>query len=652
MKGSMCGITGFIDISSHKKTSELENLVKNMACTLNHRGPDDGGVWTDEDAGIALGHKRLSIIDLSSEGHQPMASHCGRYVIAFNGEIYNFKDLRSELESSGYKFRGHSDTEVMLCAISCYGVKEAVQKFNGMFAFALWDRKERILSLARDRIGEKPLYYGWSGNVFLFASELKAIRAYPGFDNSIDRNAIALFMRYNCIPAPHTIYKDVFKLPPAAIISFDMASLRRREGRANPYWSLKEAVEKGKSGRFKGSSDEAVGCLERLLSDSVKLRMESDVPLGVFLSGGIDSSLVTALMQAQSTRKVKTFTVGFNESGYNEAEDAKLVARHLGTEHTEFYVTPAEAMSVIKLLPDIYDEPFSDSSQIPTYLVSRLTRQKVTVSLSGDGGDEVFSGYNRYFWVNDIWRKIGWAGKGGRGVLAKALTGLSPDVWGKIASVLSGKSKQRTPGDKIHKLADVLSAATPYDMYTGLVSHWKDTGSLVLGSEEPLTIVTDKAMRMPGLNIAEEMMYKDTMMYLPDDILVKVDRSSMAVSLESRAPFLDHRVVEFAWQLPLSEKIKGNEGKQILRKILYKHVPRELIERPKMGFAIPIDTWLRGPLKSWAEGLLDETKMRRDGFLNYQMVKEKWDEHISGKRNWQHHLWDVLMFQAWYERWK
>ena len=652
----MCGIAGFIDLSCRQKTDELENLAKCMADTLKHRGPDDDGVWADESSGVAFGHRRLSIIDLSREGHQPMASHCGRYVIVFNGEIYNFKILRRELEDLGHSFRGHSDTEVMLGIISRYGVKEAARKFNGMFAFAVWDKKEHILSLVRDRAGEKPLYYGWSGTAFLFASELKAICAHPKFVKNIDRDAIALYMRYNCIPSPYSIYKGIYKLPPAAILKIDMASLHSKDAHIDFYWSLKDAVEKGKADQFKGSIKEAEEQLEGLLGDAVSLRMESDVPLGVFLSGGIDSSLVTALMQRQSVQKVKTFTIGFNESRYNEAEDAKLVARYLGTEHTEFYVTPAETMTVIPRLADIYDEPFSDSSQIPTFLVSQLTRQKVTVSLSGDGGDEIFAGYNRYFWVNGIWKNLGWINEGIRRKISGMLVAASPEKWEKVfrglGKILPKKVRQRTPGDKIHKLAGILSSSGPYDMYVGLVSHWQDPSSLVLGSEEPLAIITDTNARMSSLDLTEEMMYKDAMMYLPDDILTKVDRASMAASLESRAPFLDHRIIEFAWRLPLQMKAAKGEGKRLLKDLLYKYVPNELVKRPKMGFTVPIDTWLRGPLKSWAESLLNESKIRREGFLNYHLVREKWEEHISGKRNWQYLLWDLLIFQSWYERWR
>jgi asparagine synthase (glutamine-hydrolysing) len=652
----MCGISGIFDFSACQNRSFLEASIKSMSEQLRHRGPDDGGIWLDEKAGIALGHRRLSIIDLSREGHQPMVSACGRYVIVFNGEIYNFKELSKEMDAPAGRFRGHCDTEIMLEAISCYGLENAVQRFNGMFAFAVWDRKDRVLSLVRDRFGEKPLYYGWTGNTLLFASELKALRAYPGPAPKINRDALALYMRHNCIPAPHTIYRDVFKLSPASILRIDASRRGKQEAEPVAYWSLFKAVKTGKKHPFVGQEKEALDALNDLLADAVRLRMVSDVPLGVFLSGGLDSSLVTALMQQESAKAVKTFTIGFNEAHYNEAAQAKEVARYLGTEHTEFYVTADDALAVVPRLADMYDEPFSDSSQIPTHLVSRLTRSKVTVSLSGDGGDEIFAGYNRYFWVNDIWRHIGWLPYQTRSMLSGVLLTLSADRWetffSRLAGLLPEKARLRTPGDKMHKLADVLSARTPYDMYLGLVSHWRQPHKLVLNATEPATIITDAAARMPWLDFTEEMMYKDSLTYLPDDILVKVDRASMSVGLESRAPYLDHRVAEFAWRLPLGMKLRENRTKMMLRHLLARYMPLSLIERPKMGFAMPIDTWLRGPLKQWASSLLDETRLRQEGFFDHCLIREKWSEHLSGRRNWQYLLWDILMFQAWYERWK
>jgi asparagine synthase (glutamine-hydrolysing) len=655
----MCGIAGILDIHASQKASFLEGNIKRMSDTLRHRGPDDEGIWIDVHAGIALGHRRLSIIDLSCEGHQPMVSACGRYVTVFNGEIYNFRALRKELEEQGTRFRGHSDTEVMLAAISCFGLEIAVKKFNGMFAFAVWDKKSRVLSLIRDRFGEKPLYYGWAGeagNTLLFASELKALREYSEFIPQINSDALALYMRHNCIPAPHTIYRNVFKLLPASILQIDVSNPKRREAQPVPYWSLFDAVKQGKAAPFRGEEKEARDALAELLTDAVKMRMESDVPLGVFLSGGLDSSLITALMQRQSGQPVKSFTIGFNEAQYNEAAQAKAVAGFLGTTHTEFYVSAADALAVVPRLTDMYDEPFSDSSQIPTHLVAQLTRNKVKVSLSGDGGDEIFAGYNRYFWVKDIWRNIGWLPYQTKDMFSRMILTLSADRWESVFSRLTAflpkKARLRTPGDKMHKLAEVLSARAPYDMYLGLVSHWREPQALVLNASEPLTMITDVSARMPWLDLTEEMMYKDSLTYLPDDILVKVDRASMSVGLESRAPYLDHRVAEFAWRLPLGMKMHKNRGKMMVRDLLAEYIPAHLMDRPKMGFALPIDAWLRGPLKEWAQSLLDESRISRDGLLNPSLVKEKWSEHLSGKRNWQYLLWDVLMFQAWYERWK
>jgi len=627
-----------------------------MADTLRLRGPDDGGAWVDADAGIALGHQRLSIIDLSLEGHQPMHSFCGRYVIAFNGEIYNYQDIRHELEqeSQGYAipWRGHSDTEVALAAISRWGIEAAVRRFVGMFAFALWDRTERVLYLVRDRLGEKPLYYGRMGRSILFGSELKALRAHPDFKGEINRDALALYLRHNCIPAPYSIYRGIYKLPPGTMLAVS----DRDAPFPDPvqYWSVREAAEHGLAEPFTGSTEEAIAALDGLLRDAVGLQMVADVPLGVFLSGGIDSSTVVALMQAQSDRPVKTFTIGFNETGYNEAEHAKAVARHLGTEHTEFYVTPEEAMAVIPRLPALYDEPFADSSQIPTFLVSEMARRSVTVSLSGDGGDELFAGYNRYFWGRSIWKRVGWMPQPLRVAAAVALTAVSPQSWDRVfaaaKSLLPAKLKQSTPGDKIHKLAEVLAVESPEAMYRGLASHWKDPASVVLGSSEPPTALTDRRLWSDLPDFTQRMMYLDTVTYLPDDILVKVDRASMGVSLEARIPFLDHRVVEFAWRLPLSMKVRDGQGKWLLRQVLYQYVPKELVGRPKTGFDVPIDAWLRGPLRDWAEDLLGERRLSEERFFDPVPIRDKWNEHLSGARNWQYYLWDVLMFQAWLDQ--
>jgi len=635
-----------------------------MTDSIAHRGPDDSGAWVDAKSGVALGHRRLSILDLSPQGHQPMTSASGRYVIVFNGEIYNHRALREELELSPSTesspvgdvgvicWRGHSDTEVMLAAFERWGTDAALTRFNGMFAFALWDRRERMLHLARDRFGEKPLYYGWMGDTFLFGSELKALKAHPAWRGEIDRGAVALYMRHTYIPAPYSIYREIRKLLPAHVLSISLVNGKRKTPQSRAYWSAKAVAEAGVRHLFAGNEAEAVESLDGLLRDAVALRMEADVPLGAFLSGGVDSSTVVALMQAQSIRPVKTFTIGFHEENYNEAKHAKTVAKHLGTEHTELYVTAAEAMAVIPQLPEIYDEPFSDSSQIPTFLVSKMTRQHVTVALSGDGGDELFGGYNRYFWGRDIWRKVGWMPKSARVAMARGLMALPPQAWDKIfaamGSVLPHRLRASVPGDKLHKLAGILACTSPEAMYRGLVSFW-DPESVVLGASEPPTALTDPGQWADVPDFTQRMMFLDLVSYLPDDILAKVDRASMAVSLEARVPLLDHRVAEFAWTLPLAMKIRDGQGKWPLRQVLYKYVPREPIERPKMGFGVPIDAWLRGPLRVWAENLLDESRSKKEGFFNPCAVREKWNEHLAGSRNWAYQLWNVLMFQAWLE---
>lgn len=645
----MCGITGFLDLSRRTATEAAQRTAWRMLDTLTHRGPDDGGVWVDAGNGIALANRRLAIVDLSPEGHQPMHSACGRYAIAFNGEIYNYRSLMEELGKLGHAFRGHSDTEVMLAAFVQWGLEGALERFNGMFAFALWDKKERALHVARDRMGEKPLYYGRMGQTFLFGSELKALKAHPGFRAGIDRGALSLYLRHNYVPAPYSIYEGVYKLPPGTVMTLSQASRRDPV----PYWSVQKAAERGAADTLEGSATEVVERLDGLLRDSVGLRMVADVPLGAFLSGGIDSSTVVAQMQAQSERPVRTFSIGFHEEEYSEAEYAKAVARHLGTEHTELYVTPEEARAVIPKLPTLYDEPFSDSSQIPTYLVSELARRHVTVSLSGDGGDELFAGYNRYFWGRNIWGTVGWIPPGLRGTAAGVLTAVSPQGWDrafkKLWPALPTGVRQRNPGDKLHKLAEVLTVKNPEAIYLGLVSHWKRPDSMVVGGSEPPTALTDPNIWADLPDFTRRMMYLDMMTYLPDDILVKVDRASMGVSLEGRVPYLDHRVVEFSWRVPMKMKIKDGKGKWLLRQVLDRYVPRELIERPKMGFGVPIDSWLRGPLREWAEDLLDEGRLRREGFFDPRPIREKWTEHLSGRRNWQYHLWDVLMFQAWLE---
>jgi asparagine synthase (glutamine-hydrolysing) len=631
----------------------METLARKMASVLAHRGPDDEGAWADENAGIALAHRRLSIVDLSPAGHQPMHSHCGRYVIAFNGEIYNFAEIRRNLEQSGQApaWRGHSDTEVMLAAIAAWGVKTALTRFVGMFAFALWDRENRTLILARDRLGEKPLYYGWQGECFLFGSELKALRTHPAFRADVDRDVLTLFLRHNYIPAPWSIYQGIHKLMPGCCLTLRAG---RRETHVEAYWSLKDVAETGQRHFFAGGDEEAINALEQALRRSIQSQMVADVPLGAFLSGGVDSSTVVALMQAQSARPVKTFTIGFREAAYDEARYAKAVARHLGTEHTELYVSPQDALDVIPALPQMYDEPFADSSQIPTFLVSRLARSQVTVSLSGDGGDELFGGYNRYFWASRIWRYLGWVPRNLRLALAVVLTSFAPQSWNALFRGLNPLLPRRlhyaNPGDKLHKAAEILAARTPEEIYLNLVSHWKHPAKLVMEGDEPPTVLSDPTDQATLPDFETRMMYLDAMTYLPDDILVKVDRAAMAVGLETRVPMLDRSVVEFAWRLPLDLKIRAGRGKWLLRQVLYRHVPPSLLERAKMGFGIPIDSWLRGPLKDWGEALIRPERLKHEGFLNPLPVLQKWQEHQAGQRNWSYYLWDVLMFQSWLEK--
>ncbi len=645
----MCGITGYWDTSNRIEQSDLLNMLD----SIHHRGPDDDGIWIDHNNGIALGHRRLSVLDLSKSGSQPMSSKEGRYIIVFNGEIYNHLSIRESLKNDGVNINwdGHSDTETLVNAIQCWGINKTLQYTVGMFAFALWDRKKQILTLARDRVGEKPLYFGYLNKVLIFASELKAIRKHHSFNNDIDRNALTLFFRHNYIPCPHTIYKDIKKLKPGTYIEFSDSG---KKSKVLEYWSAREIAEKGQLNTFKGDTYEAISELQRLLSSSISSQLISDVPLGAFLSGGFDSSMVVAIMQSLSNQPVKTFSIGFNEKEYNEAHHAKNVAQHLGTDHTELYVTPEQAMAVIPELPTIYDEPFADSSQIPTYLVSKLAKQHVTVSLSGDAGDELFCGYNRYLYTIKLWKNCSSSlPTPFRAALAGMLTTLSPSainaVFNNLWRLLPNKYRINNMGNKLHKVADILSMNSPEKIYLNLLSHWQQPSDLVINGEEPNTIITDKSLWADLPNFESTMMYLDTMSYLPDDILVKVDRAAMAVSLETRIPFLDHKLIEFAWALPLSMKIRQGESKWLLRQLLYKYVPEKIIDRPKMGFGVPIDVWLRGPLKEWAENLIDDKKLQQQGFLNPSLIHEKWKQHLSGKANWQYLLWDVLMFQSWLE---
>ena len=653
----MCGIAGFVEFRA-AEAAALESRARQMADQLVYRGPDDSGVWADPACGVGLGFRRLSILDLSPAGHQPMCSASGRYTIVFNGEVYNFGDLRAELESLGHGFRGRSDTEAMLAAIEQWGLESALQRFIGMFALVLWDGRDRVLHLVRDRLGIKPLYYGFSQGTLLFGSELKAIRAHPDFRPEIDRNAIALLMRHGYIPSPYSIYRGVSKLGPGCVISFRVArgAATANLVEARPYWSLAAHAEQGEREPFADSDEDACAELEGLLSESVRLRMIADVPLGAFLSGGIDSSLVVALMQAQSARRVKTFTIGFEDQDYDEAAHAARVAAHLETDHTELCLTPDETRAVIPKLPVMFDEPFADSSAIPTHLVSVLARRAVTVSLSGDGGDELFGGYTQYTRAPWVWRRFGWIPYPLRRTLAAVLGRPGVAAYNRLLGgrrqYVSENTRPGTAGEKVHKLAQALGAAGTWELHRHFSSQWKRPSDVVLGAEEPPTIFTGSAGR-PLLNdFQARMMAADALIYLPDDILAKVDRASMAVSLEARVPVLDHRVVEFAARLPMRLKIRRGQGKWLLRQVLYRYVPASLVDRPKMGFAAPIGSWLKGPLREWAETLLAEDRLRREGYLRPATVRRVWKEHLAGDRNAQDLLWAVLMFQAWLERWK
>jgi len=622
-------------------------VVRSMTDSLRHRGPDDDGHWSDPAAGIALGQRRLSIIDLSGAGHQPMLSASGRYYIVFNGEVYNFNELRRELD--GIAWRGYSDTEVMLAAIERWGLRAATQRFVGMFAFAVWDRKTRTLHLVRDRLGIKPLYYGFCGATLLFGSELKALRCHADFHPEIDRDTLALFLRHNYVPGPYTIYVRTWKLAPGTILS--LRSHDDSTSQPTPYWDMREVAERGQSQPFRGKPEEAVGELDRLLREAVRLRMIADVPLGAFLSGGIDSSTVVALMQAQSTRPVRTFSIGFEETAYNEAQYAARVARHLGTEHTELYVTSADALAMVQRLPHYYDEPFSDSSQIPTMMVCALARRHVTVALSGDGGDELFSGYDRYTSTERLWRKLSKIPLPFRVAAAAALRATLHWWRDDLSRPFMTSAARANPlrRRRLEKLALALPSGNLEAFYQVLISH-AIGNTLVLGAQKLPTRFDNIIHSRSGLGLTPALMYLDTVNYLPDDILTKVDRASMAVGLEARVPLLDHRVVEFAWTVPMSYKVRDGAGKWILRQLAYRYIPHEMLHRRKAGFSVPLARWLRGELRDWAEAMLDESRLQREGFFNVRLVRRLFHDHLSGRAEMEHLLWDLLIFQAWHEQ--
>lgn len=639
----MCGIAGLIDVTGHLGSQELRDRALAMSAAIRHRGPDAGDVWADAACGVALAHRRLSVIDLSLAGAQPMVSHSGRYVIVFNGEIYNYPALRATLPP--VVWRGHSDTEVMLEAIETLGLNQALTRAVGMYAFALWDTSERALFLVRDRLGEKPLYYGITGHTFVFGSELKALTACTGWQPEIDRDALDDYTRHGVIHAPRSIYRNVKKLPAATWLRIDLKNAGRvLELLPQPYWSLEEVASRRS---LEGTDAQMTDQLDDLLKQAVAAQMVADVPVGAFLSGGVDSSLIVALMQAQAASPVRTFSIGFHEAQYNEAGHAKAVASHLRTDHTELYVTPEQARDVIPRLPQMFDEPFGDSSQIPTYLVAQLARSQVTVSLSGDGGDELFGGYNRYFWAERYWARMrgmpGWL----RHMAAAGVRMLPPAAWDAAWRFLPQRAQLAQPGDKLNKLAALAQARNGREAYAWLIAQQRESRSLVLGAGTPALAGAHALWDQPGRGLADNMMLADARGYLPDDILVKVDRATMAVSLEARAPFLDHRVAEFAFQLPAEQKIRGAAGKWLLRQVLYRYVPPALIDRPKMGFGVPIDAWLRGPLKEWANDLLAPARIMAEGYLDVARVQRAWQEHQSGRRNHQHFLWNILMFEAW-----
>jgi asparagine synthase (glutamine-hydrolysing) len=645
----MCGLTGFLDVDNRHDATELNHRVARMAATLAHRGPDDQGIWADPATGIALGSRRLAIIDVSPDGHQPMRSASGRYAIAYNGEIYNAREIARSLETAGQApaWRGHSDTEVMLAAIEAWGFEQALDRFNGMFGFALWDGHDRQLHLVRDRLGIKPLYVCSTGDTVIFGSELRALRAHPDFRADLDREWLDHYLRGTRTRTTRTIYEGVRSVQPGAYLTFQAD----HEPKERIYWSVVEQAERGQREPFAGDEAAAVDALHSLLLESVRMQLVSDVPLGVLLSGGIDSATVLALAQAESDRTVRSFSIGFPEAGLDEAPDARAIAAHIGSDHTELYVTAEDILELIPALGQLSDLPIADPSYISNYFAYRLARAHVTVALSGDGGDEVFGGYHRHRWLPRVWRTVGWTPAGVRAQGARALNAVTPATWDRIFGAfepaIPARLRERTPGAKIQRLARWMACETPEEMYGVLASRFDDASELVAGHDRS-SVEPFRLQRLDGdFQLVERVLAHELLTYLPDVQLTKADRSSMAVSVEARVPLLDHRVVELALRFPPSLKVRGDTGKYILRKVLHEHVPRELFQRPKMGFQLPLTRWLRGPLRSWVEDLLAADRLGRQGVLNPATVRATWSEHLSGQRDRSDHLWTLLMLQAW-----
>lgn len=638
----MCGIAGFLENGVHRKTDRSEAILRAMGNSMLQRGPDDSGIWLNSTGRIGLSHRRLSVMDLSEAGHQPMASPSGRYIIAYNGEIYNHLDLRKALNDSVLNkvWNGSSDTETLLHGFEHWGIQATLQRTVGMFAIAVWDLAESALYLARDRLGEKPLYYGWQGQVFLFGSQLKALRAHPDFHAEISRDSLGLYLSYNYVPAPYSIYSGISKLLPGHIgrISFKDARLETW-----PYWSGPEMMLAGVANRIKCTADQAVDQLETVLGKAVEQCMISDMPVGAFLSGGIDSSAIVALMQQRSTKPVQTFTIGYQDGKYSEAHDAKAIARHLGTIHTELYVSPEQARDIIPSIPEHYDEPFADSSQIPAMLVSKLASEQVTVALSGDGGDELFAGYNRHSFSDKYASWIFAAPAPLRRRVAGAILARRPEQLSRYLSFLP----MRSAGDKMHKAAAAMLCDSSDDLYRIFCTNGTNPITDAHGSQGLGSIIDRFSGQLESLTVTERMMALDTLTYLPDDIMVKVDRASMAMSLECRAPFLDHRVLDYAWRLPMDLKLRNGQSKWVLRQLAYRHIPARMLDRPKMGFGFPIDNWLRGPLREWVEELISEKRLTEGGWFSPEVVRKCWQEHLNGSRNWSVQLWAILMFETW-----